>query len=67
MTIFDEDNKPSVDRGSGQVYDLDEATDMGSYDTNAYAKKKGDEERKKRYGIGRHARRGQHEKQRRCR
>ena len=40
MTIFDEDNKPSVDRGSGQVYDLDEATDMGSYDTNVYAKKR---------------------------
>ena len=40
MTIFDEDNKPSVDRGSGQVYDLDEATDMGSYDTNAYTKKR---------------------------
>ena len=40
MTIFDEDDKPSVDRGSGLVYDLDEAIDMGSYDTNAYAKKR---------------------------
>ena len=40
MTIFDDDNKPSVDRGSGLVYDLDEATDMGSYDTNAYAQRR---------------------------
>ena len=40
MTIFDDNNKPSVDRGSGLVYDLDEATDMGSYDTNAYAQKR---------------------------
>ena len=30
MTIFDDDNKPYVDRGYGLVYDLDEATDMGS-------------------------------------
>ena len=29
-----------MDRGSGLVYDLEEATDMGSYDTNAYAKKR---------------------------
>ena len=40
MTIFDDDNRPSVDRGSGLVYDLDEATDMGSYDTNAYAQRR---------------------------
>ena len=40
MTIFDDDNKPSVDRGSELVYDLDETTDMGSYDTNAYAQKR---------------------------
>ena len=40
MTIFDDDNKPSVNRGSGLVDDLDEATDMGSYDTNAYAQKR---------------------------
>ena len=40
MTIFDDDNKPSVDRGSGLVYDLDEATDMGSFDTNAYAQRR---------------------------
>ena len=29
-----------MDRGSGLVHDLDEATDMGSYDTNAYAQKR---------------------------
>ena len=40
MTIFDDDNKPSVDRGSGLVYDLEEATDMGSYDTNTYAQRR---------------------------
>ena len=37
MTIFDDNNKPSVERGSGLVYDLDEATDMGSYNTNTFA------------------------------
>ena len=40
MTILDDDNKPSVDRGSGLVYDLDEATDMRSFGTNAYAQRR---------------------------
>ena len=29
-----------MDRGSGLVYDLNKATDMGSYDTNAYAQRR---------------------------
>ena len=40
MTIFDNNNKPSVDRGLGLVYDLDEATDMGSFDPTAYAQRR---------------------------
>ena len=51
MTIFDADNKPSLDRGSGLVYDLDEATTMGSYDTNAYAQRREAKSRKNIMGI----------------
>ena len=40
MTIFDDDNKPSVERGSGLVYDPDEVTDMGSFNTTAYAQRR---------------------------
>ena len=40
MTIFDNNNKPFVERGSGLVYDLDEVTDMGSFDTTAYAQRR---------------------------
>ena len=29
-----------MDRGSGLVYDLDEATDMRSFDTTAYAQRR---------------------------
>ena len=40
MSIFDKEEKSSVDRGSGLVYGLDDATDVGSMDTNMFMNKK---------------------------
>ena len=36
MSIFEEDAKPAVDRGSGMIYDLDDATDIASMDMTTF-------------------------------
>ena len=40
MTIFDDDNRPSVDRGTGLIYDFEDATDVGSMNTHAYMQRR---------------------------
>ena len=51
MTIFDHNNKPSVDTGLGLIYDLDEATDIGSMDTTAYMQSRKKENGKNVMGL----------------
>ena len=51
MTIFGDDNKPSVDMGSGLIYDLDDATDVGSMDTTAYMQSRKKENGKNAMGL----------------
>ena len=48
MSIFKEDAKPAVDRGSGMLYDLDDATDIASLDTTTFMNPK----RSKKAAIG---------------
>ena len=40
MSIFEEDAKPAVDRGSVMIYDLEDVTDIASMDTTAFVNQK---------------------------
>ena len=36
LNIFDDENKPVIDHGSGNIFDINNATDVGSMNTAAY-------------------------------